>query len=87
MLFSICKTEIRLELVWELQNHHCFSSGMHYRASGPKFRAENRARIGPQVYFGYKMEVFKLFTVCTKQIWLELAWGLRNHHCFTSGMH
>ena len=54
MLFSFCKRQIWLESARGTQNQTFFASGKPSRASSPKFRAENRARRGPEVYFAYK---------------------------------
>ena len=54
MLFSFCKRQIWLESARGTQNQTCFASGKPSRASSPKFRAKNRARRGPEVYFAYK---------------------------------
>ena len=86
MLFSFCKMQIWLELEMETQDSISFISIMRLKASSPIFRAKNRARTGPKVYFGCKNGCINAFSFCKRQIWLELARETQNSISFISIM-
>ena len=63
MLFSFCKRQIWLELARETQNIISLISSKRLKASSLKFRAENRARSGLEVYFAYKNGCVNAFLI------------------------